>query len=107
MQTPEFDAAMTELLAIRPLAQTVLLCAEAVPWRCHRSLVGDALLARQVPVEDIFYQPKSDEEGKVHYSSYRKPHALTSFARMEGSRVWYPPQNNLFAELSPPARKIS
>jgi hypothetical protein len=58
------------------------MCSEAVPWRCHRSLIGDALLVRKYSVEDIFVTPA----GK----SQRKPHALTSFARSEGMRLWYP-----------------
>jgi len=87
MQTTEFARAIEELLTF-PEEGTVLMCAEAVPWRCHRSLVGDALLARGISVEDIFY----DAKGKSH----RKPHALTPFARVDGQRVWYPPKNDLF-----------
>ena len=52
------------------------MCAEAVPWRCHRSLIGDAVLARGGVVEDIFVTP----EGR----SSRKPHEMTEFARVEG-----------------------
>src|SRR6202007_1787747 len=44
MQTPEFANAIDELLAVSPSTQTVIMCAETVPWRCHRSLVADALL---------------------------------------------------------------
>jgi len=88
MQTAEFSRAIQELLTF-PLEGTVLMCAEAVPWRCHRSLVGDALLARGISVEDIFY----DAKGKSH----RKPHELTTFARVDGERVWYPAENDLFA----------
>src|SRR5579872_2571631 len=43
MQTPEFTAAIEELIALGSDKQTAIMCAEAVPWRCHRSLVGDAL----------------------------------------------------------------
>jgi uncharacterized protein (DUF488 family) len=82
MQTPEFASAVDELLGLGAERQTVILCAEAVPWRCHRSLVADALTARGVAVEDIFYDK--------HGSSHRKPHAMTSFARVDGRRVWYP-----------------
>lgn len=82
MQTPEFAAALDELLGFGAERKTVLLCAEAVPWRCHRSLVADALTARGVPVEDIFYDK--------HGSSHRKPHAMTRFACVDRQRVWYP-----------------
>lgn len=83
MQTPEFATALTRLtaLAAQPLA---IMCAEAVPWRCHRSLVADALLVRGLTVGDIFVQPGG--------GSTVKPHTLTRFARVEGSRLWYPPE---------------
>jgi uncharacterized protein (DUF488 family) len=60
----------------------VLLCAEAVPWRCHRSLIGDALLVRGIPVEDLYVKPDG--------STQRKPHRLTGFAHVEGLRITYP-----------------
>jgi uncharacterized protein (DUF488 family) len=66
----------------------VVMCAEAVPWRCHRSLIGDAVLARGGVVEDIFV--------KADGGSLRKPHAMTEFARVEGTRVWYPGEATLF-----------
>ena len=55
------------------------MCAEAMPWRCHRSLVSDALIARGIPVIDILSE-----------SSYR-PHKLTAFARVNGTQITYPP----------------
>ncbi|WP_145379318.1 DUF488 domain-containing protein, partial [Staphylococcus epidermidis] len=55
-----------------------IMCAEAVPWRCHRSLIGDALLVRNVQVLDIMTEKSA------------KPHTLTSFARVDGERIWYP-----------------
>jgi uncharacterized protein (DUF488 family) len=58
----------------------VLMCAEAVPWRCHRSMIGDALLVRGIRVEDII-GPKM-----------RKPHILTAFAHVDGTQVTYPPK---------------
>ncbi len=78
MQTPEFAAAIAELIETGEKKQTAIMCAEAVPWRCHRSLVGDALTARGVAVEDILSPTR------------RSPHKLTPFARVEGTRVWYP-----------------
>lgn len=89
MQTPEFVVALDELLSDSPEAQTAIMCAEAVPWRCHRSLVGDALTARGIPVEDITYTA----QGK----SRRQPHKMTPFARIDGERVWYPAEDDLFA----------
>ena len=78
MQTPEFTAAIEELIQLGSDKQTAIMCAEAVPWRCHRSLVGDALMARGIPVEDIMSATR------------RQAHKLTPFARVEGTRVWYP-----------------
>jgi len=78
MQTPEFAEAIAQLIEIGHAKQTAIMCAEAVPWRCHRSLVADALTARGVTVEDILSAKR------------RSPHKLTPFARVEGTRVWYP-----------------
>jgi uncharacterized protein (DUF488 family) len=91
MQTPDFDTALDELIASSPLQQTAIMCAEAVPWRCHRSLVADALLVRDVTVEDIYYDAKGH--------SRREPHKLTSFAKVKGERLWYPQESDLFADL--------
>ena len=78
MQTPEFAAAIDRLIELGGRKQVAIMCAEAVPWRCHRSLVADALTARGIPVEDIMSGTR------------RQPHKLTPFARVEGARVWYP-----------------
>src|SRR6478736_1313775 len=72
MQTPEFAAAIDELLERGRHGDAAIMCAEAVPWRCHRSLIGDALLVRCVRVEDIIGPGK------------RKPRTLTAFAHVEG-----------------------
>jgi len=74
---------------LRELDRVTVMCAEAVPWRCHRSLIGDAVLARGVEVEDIFV----DKEGR----SSRRTHAMTEFARVEGQKVWYPGEAELFS----------
>lgn len=92
MQSPEFEAGLDQLLATAPYENTAMMCAEAVPWRCHRSLVADALTVRGFAVEDITYSA----QGK----SRRQPHKLTSFARVEGQRLWYPAEDDLFAETS-------
>ena len=85
MQTPEFTSGLEHLLALaaeRPLA---LMCSEAVPWRCHRSLIADALLVRGVTVCDIFSLTRST------------PHKLTPFARVDGNRITYPAPSPLAA----------
>ena len=78
MQTAEFAAAIEKLIELGRSRQVAIMCAEAVPWRCHRSLVGDALTARGIAVEDIV------GAGRRH------PHKLTPFAKIDGERVWYP-----------------
>lgn len=82
MQTSEFSAQIDWLMALPNLDVTTVMCAEAVPWRCHRSLIGDAVLTRGGSVEDIFVSATGN--------SFRKPHELTKFARIEGRHVWYP-----------------
>lgn len=79
MLTPAFEAALGELIAASRGKRVAIMCAEAVPWRCHRSLVADALNAHGVPVVEILSQ-----------TSFRE-HTLTSFAKIEGTRVSYPP----------------
>ncbi len=78
MQTPEFAAGLDELLELAERRQTVVMCAEAVPWRCHRSLIGDALLVRGHEVVDIY---------DAHTA---KPETLTRFAAVDGLTVTYP-----------------
>ena len=78
MQTPEFAAALDSLVELGSQTQVAIMCAEAVPWRCHRSLVADALFARGIPVEDILSAGR------------RQPHKLTPFAKVDQTRVWYP-----------------
>lgn len=78
MQTPQFDGSLRELIALAEPRQTAVMCAEAVPWRCHRSLIADALLARGVAVEHIMSKTS------------RKPHTFTPFAKVEGEVVTYP-----------------
>ena len=82
MQTAEFADQIDWLTGQQTLATVAIMCAEAVPWRCHRRLIGDAVLARGGVVEDVFVQP----DGK----SLRKPHSMTNFAQVEGQRVFYP-----------------
>ena len=88
MQTVEFAAEIEWLEGLPELSSTVVMCAEALPWRCHRSLIADAVTARGVAVEDVFV--KADGE------SSRKTHAMTAFAQVREGRVWYPGEPVLF-----------
>jgi uncharacterized protein (DUF488 family) len=83
MQTAEFRAGLQHLLELGPPDVTAFMCSEAVPWRCHRSLIADALLARGVKVEQMMITAK----GPV-----LKPHKLTPFAKVAGDQVTYPPE---------------
>lgn len=78
MQTPEFAEGINELIKIAHTKTVAIMCAEAVPWRCHRSLIGDALLVRGIQVEDIFSLTSV------------KPHTLTPWAVVHGTTITYP-----------------
>lgn len=78
MQTPEFQRHMEELIRLESGPRAVIMCAESVPWRCHRSLVADALTARGIPVSHIMSATQAN------------PHRMTSFARVSGMTVQYP-----------------
>jgi uncharacterized protein (DUF488 family) len=78
MQTLDFEKSLEQLITIAKEKATVIMCAEAVPWRCHRSLIGDALLVRDFKVEDIMSDRTST------------PHKLTSWARVDGCTITYP-----------------
>lgn len=78
MQTPEFAAGLDELLRLARDETVAIMCAEAVPWRCHRSLIADALTARGIAVQDIVGAGRT------------QPHQMTPFARVEGTTVTYP-----------------
>lgn len=81
MQTPEFERNL-QLLIDRARENVIaLMCAEAVPWRCHRSLIADALVVRGFEVEHILSRTS------------RRPHKLTPWAQVSGNRLVYP-QNN-------------
>ncbi len=79
MQTPEFAENVDQVARLAASERCVLMCAEAVPWRCHRSLIADALTVRGVRVEDIIG------------SKGRKLHVLTPWAHAEGLTITYPP----------------
>ena len=79
MQTQEFADGVARLVDLAAQRRTAIMCAEAVPWRCHRSLVADALAVRDVGVVEILSE-----------TSYRD-HAMTPFAHVSGTTVTYPP----------------
>jgi len=78
MQTREFAIGLRRLMNLARTKQTAIMCAEAVPWRCHRSLIADALLAHGYQVEEIESLKRT------------RPHVLTSWACVRGSKVTYP-----------------
>src|SRR5690242_19011847 len=78
MQTPEFEKALDQFIDVAQERRTAMMCAEAVPWRCHRSLIGDALLVRGIRVEDILSVTSS------------RAHELTPFAKVSGKEISYP-----------------
>jgi uncharacterized protein (DUF488 family) len=78
MQTSAFEENLERCIALATEETVALMCAESVPWRCHRSLIADALLARGIDVREITSAKDA------------RPHALTSWARVEGTKVTYP-----------------
>jgi uncharacterized protein (DUF488 family) len=78
MQTEGFQQGLEELIALSREKRTAIMCAEAVPWRCHRSLVADALNVRGISVLEILSQ-----------TDYRA-HKLTPFAHFDGTAITYP-----------------
>lgn len=91
MDTPGFHAALDDLLALRNEGPVAVMCAEALPWRCHRNLVSDAALVRGIPVFHILSKGAP------------RPHALPDFARVDRSasppRITYPPAGEPQARL--------
>lgn len=78
MQTAQFRNALQQLMDIARGRCTAIMCAEILPWRCHRSLIGDALLVHGFAVEDIFDEMES------------KPHRMTPWAKVAGDTITYP-----------------
>jgi uncharacterized protein (DUF488 family) len=78
MQTPEFKQSLEELVQLANQQPIALMCAEAVPWRCHRSLIADALLVRGIRTEDIMSPTR------------RQVHTFTPFAKVRGATITYP-----------------
>ena len=88
MQTPEFAHELAELVVLASQERVALMCAEAVPWRCHRSLIADALLARGV------------ESCEIVSPARLSPHRLTSFARVDGEHIDYPADDEATPSMS-------
>ncbi|HEY6021090.1 MAG TPA: DUF488 domain-containing protein [Candidatus Paceibacterota bacterium] len=82
MQTPEFTAALNELEELASHKRVAIMCAEAVPWRCHRSLIADALTTEGWRVLTIIDEHEPKE------------HKLNPMARVEGTTITYPPQQS-------------
>jgi uncharacterized protein (DUF488 family) len=80
MQSEEFQDALETLIQMSRQKRVAIMCAEAVPWRCHRSLVADALSVHGIPVVEILPE-----------SSYRT-HKLTAFAQVDRTQISYPPE---------------
>ena len=78
MQTGEFEEGLVELRTLARDGPVAIMCAESVPWRCHRSLLADALFARGVLVQHIVGKGRT------------RPHRLTPFAVIEARKVQYP-----------------
>lgn len=81
VQTTEFETSLSYLIALAKQQQIALMCAEALPWRCHRSLIADALSVRKIQVKHIL----NEKSGQ--------PHVLTPWAVVNGTRITYPPES--------------
>ena len=93
MQTPEFEQSLDELIQLANQERIAIMCAEAVPWRCHRSLIADALLVRGIRTEDIMSPTR------------RQVHALTPFAKVRGTTITYPAEVSRSNAKKPSAKR--
>jgi uncharacterized protein (DUF488 family) len=89
MQTSEFEAGLHRLIKLVEQKRSAIMCAEAVPWRCHRSLIADALTVRGIRVDDIMSMKRS------------QVHLLILFARVQGHRITYPVGNRGSGRVPP------
>jgi uncharacterized protein (DUF488 family) len=94
MQTPEFEQNLEELIQLARQEQIAIMCAEAVPWRCHRSLIADALLVRGIRTEDITSPTR------------RTLHTLTPFAKVRGTTITYPAEASKNSQKKPPTKRL-
>ncbi len=90
MQTSEFQKSLEKLIELAWETPSAIMCAEAVPWRCHRSLIADALVARGIPVREILSATNA------------RAHSLTPFAKVHGTEVVYPGGDNLKLKFDAP-----
>jgi uncharacterized protein (DUF488 family) len=93
MQTPEFEQSLKELIQLAKQERIAIMCAEAVPWRCHRSLIADALLVRGIRTEDIMSPTR------------RQVHTLTPFAKVRGTTIRYPAEASRSNPKKPSAKR--
>jgi uncharacterized protein (DUF488 family) len=84
MTTGDFTKALNELIDAAAEQRTAIMCSEAVPWRCHRRLISDALIVRNWDVRDIISKGPA------------RPHAITPFARIDAGQLTYPAEPTLF-----------
>jgi len=94
MQTPEFAQALEELIKLAKQRRIVIMCAEAVPWRCHRSLIADALLVRGIRAEDITSPTRCTL------------HTLTPFATVRGTTITYPAEASKNSQKKPSVKRL-
>jgi uncharacterized protein (DUF488 family) len=94
MQTPPFEIALEDLMDLAIEKPTAIMCAEAVPWRCHRSLIADALTARDFTVQDIMSATSA------------KPHVMTAMAKVRGQQVTYPAEKTKSRAATPKKRAL-
>ncbi len=87
MQTEEFEESLKKLMEMTATKRVALMCAEAVPWRCHRSLIADALSVRDMKVIHIMS------------ATSRHAHVITSFARVRGKKITYPAEEQVKEEV--------
>lgn len=92
MQTPEFQQHLEALIMLAQQEKIAVMCAEAVPWRCHRSLIADALLIRGIEVREI-----TSPTGT-------RLHMLTPFAQVDGTQITYPAGPSPEAAIASPHR---
>jgi len=93
MQMPEFAQSLEELIHLANQERIVLMCAEAVPWRCHRSLIADALVVHGIRTEDIMSLTR------------RQVHTLRPFAKVRGTAITYPTETSKSKQKRPPAKR--
>jgi len=95
MQTADFERSLNRLIETAVKQPTVIMCAEAVPWRCHRSLIADALLARGITVMDIMSKTSA------------KAHTMTPWAHVMGTKITYPGPESAESAHEPHPRRRS